>query len=228
MMIAHHLLREAGRPVRIVRGDEPLPPAEELGALADYLVVNVSSPNTPGLRALQGRAPLEDLLGTVRAELGRLPKDLRPPLVLKISPDLMPEDLADIAAVALSGGMEGIAIGNTTIDRPATLMSRHRYEAGGLSGRPLLEPSTRLLGETFRLTEGNIPLIGIGGVDSGEAAYRKIRAGASLVQLYTALIFEGPLLVGRIKSDLSALLHRDDFTSVAAAVGCDHRKKTGA
>jgi dihydroorotate dehydrogenase len=191
--------------------------ARQLGPLADYLVVNVSSPNTPGLRALQGRGELEALIDRVRAALAEL--SVAPPLVLKIAPDLGDEDLDDIAAVALERGLDGIIATNTTIERPEGLRSAHRGEAGGLSGRPLFEPATRVLSRMYRLTGGAIPLVGVGGVASGAGAYAKIRAGASLVQLYTALIYEGPGLVQRIKADLAALLRRDGFAAVSDAVG---------
>jgi dihydroorotate dehydrogenase len=190
-----------------------------LGKLADYLVVNVSSPNTPGLRALQGRGELEDLLGRVMSAL----PDPAPPLLLKIAPDLTEEDKADIAAVCLALGVSGIIATNTTIARPEDLKGAARGEAGGLSGRPLFGPSTAVLADLYRLTEGKLPLIGVGGVASGEDAYRKIRAGASLVQLYTALVYRGPALIGRIKAELARLLREDGFASVAAAVGADHR-----
>jgi len=193
--------------------------AAALGPLADYLVVNVSSPNTPGLRALQGRAELEELLGRV---IAALPQPA-PPLLVKIAPDLTAEDKADIAAVSLSMGIAGLIATNTTIARPAELRGAARGEAGGLSGRPLFAPSTAVLGDLYRLTEGRIPLIGVGGVASGADAYRKIRAGASLVQLYTGLIYGGPALVPRMKAELARLLRQDGFDSVAAAVGADHR-----
>ena len=191
-------------------------------ALADYLVVNVSSPNTPGLRDLQAGAVLEDLLRhllAARAETGS-----SVPLLVKIAPDLAPEERADIATVALATGIDGIVVANTTVARPPGLRSPHAGEAGGLSGRPLFEPSTALLGEIYRLTRGRVPLVGVGGVASAADAYAKIRAGASLVQLYTALVFAGPALLGQIKAGLAELLRRDGFTSVADAVGADHAK----
>ncbi len=192
--------------------------ARALGRYADYLVINVSSPNTPGLRALQGRAELERLIAAVRAAL----PDPAPPLVLKIAPDLTGDDRRDIAAVALDS-LDGLIVSNTTLARPDSLTDPARGEAGGLSGRPLFDPSTRLLGEMYRLTEGRLPLIGVGGVEDGATAYAKIRAGASLVQLYTALIYEGPGLVARIKRELAALLERDGFARVADAVGADQK-----
>jgi dihydroorotate dehydrogenase len=189
---------------------------------ADYLVVNVSSPNTPGLRDLQARTALEALLRQVLA--ARDETGTRPPLLVKIAPDLTPQERADIAAVALATGIDGMIIANTTTARPSDLRSPHFKETGGLSGRPLFTPSTALLGEMYRLTEGRLPLIGVGGVASADDAYAKIRAGAALVQLYTALVFAGPGLLGQIKTGLAALLRRDGFASVAEAVGADHAK----
>ncbi len=191
-----------------------------LGPLADYLVVNLSSPNTPGLRALQGKAPLEALLGRIAEARSQLPQG-GPPLLVKIAPDLVEEELADIAAVTQAMGVDGLIVSNTTIARPASLQSRHKGEGGGLSGAPLFAPSTRVLAQVHALTRGTMPLIGCGGVASGADAYAKIRAGATLVQLYTALIFEGPGLVKRIKRDLAALLARDGFAHVSNAVGAD-------
>jgi dihydroorotate dehydrogenase len=194
-----------------------------LASLADYLVINVSSPNTPGLRALQEAAALRELVARVQAARAAAVAERRPPLLLKIAPDLGPADVRDIAQVALGGGIDGLIVSNTTISRPAGLRGRHATESGGLSGRPLFALSTALLREVYRLTEGRLPLIGVGGVASGGDAYAKIRAGASLVQLYTALIYHGPGLVGRIKRDLAACLRADGFATVAAAVGADHR-----
>jgi dihydroorotate dehydrogenase len=189
--------------------------------LADYLVVNVSSPNTPGLRDLQARAVLDDLL---RQLIAVRAASTAPPLLVKIAPDLTPAERADIAEVALATGIDGIIIGNTTVARPPGLKGRHAAEAGGLSGRPLLAPSTALLADLYRLTRGRLPLIGVGGVGSAEDAYAKIRAGASLVQLYTALVFAGPALLDRIKTGLALLLRRDGFAAVADAVGADHHQ----
>jgi dihydroorotate dehydrogenase len=185
--------------------------------LSDYLVVNVSSPNTPGLRDLQDRASLAALLGRlikVRHETG-----CRVPLLVKIAPDLTPEQRHDIAEVALDAGIDGLIVSNTTVARPPDLVGRHAHEAGGLSGRPLFAPSTALLADMHRLTQGRLPLIGVGGIAGAADAYAKVRAGASLVQLYTALVFEGPDLVRRIKSGLAGLLERDGFGSIAEAVG---------
>ena len=192
-----------------------------LGPLADYLVINVSSPNTPGLRALQGKAPLAALVDRVRAARDALPN--QPPLLLKIAPDLTAEDRVDIAEVALQHGLDGLIISNTTIARPATLDPRWQKEAGGLSGAPLFQPSTALLSDMYRLTAGKLPLIGVGGIASAAEAYAKIRAGASLIQLYSSLVYAGPGLPARIVRELPGLLARDGFSHVGAAIGADHR-----
>jgi dihydroorotate dehydrogenase len=191
-----------------------------VGTLADYFVINVSSPNTPGLRDLQRRDILDDLLRRLVAARDEAAPGA--PLLVKIAPDLSAEERADIAAVVGSNGVDGIIVSNTTIARPPGLKSPAASEQGGLSGKPLFAPSTALLGEIYRLTDGRIPLVGVGGIASAGDAYAKIRAGASLVQLYTALVFEGPALVGRIKRGLAELLRQDGFGSITEAVGADH------
>jgi dihydroorotate dehydrogenase len=188
---------------------------------ADYLVVNVSSPNTPGLRALQNRDKLSDLLDEVQGALAAAAQNNSPPLLLKVAPDLTDEDKQDIAEVALEKGIDGIIATNSTIERPAGLNDAKRDEAGGLSGKPLLDRSTQVLADFYKLTRGRVALIGVGGVASGADAYAKIRAGASLVQLYTALVFEGPGLANAINRDLAAHLERDGFANVTEAVGAD-------
>ncbi|HYD07813.1 MAG TPA: quinone-dependent dihydroorotate dehydrogenase, partial [Reyranella sp.] len=184
---------------------------------ADYLVCNVSSPNTPGLRNLQGRAQLADLLKRVQDAIAAKPV----PLLVKIAPDATDDDLDDIVAVCRDLRMDGIIVGNTTLSRPSSLRSPRRAEAGGLSGEPLMALSTDVLRKTARRVERQFPLVGCGGVGSGADAYAKIRAGASLVQLYSMLVYEGPPLVRRIKDELAALLARDGFANVAGAVGVD-------
>ena len=193
--------------------------ARALAAHADYLVCNVSSPNTPGLRNLQGREQLRDLLKRVQDTIAAKPV----PLVVKIAPDATDDDLDDIVAVCRDLGMDGIIIGNTTLSRPATLRSARKGETGGLSGAPLTQLATNVLRKTAQRVERQFPLIGCGGVGSGADAYAKIRAGATLVQLYSAMVFEGPPLVRRIKDELEALLVRDGFASVNEAVGADLR-----
>ena len=194
-----------------------------LAGLADYLVINVSSPNTPGLRDLQAPGRLKELLAAVLAALVASSSHRRAPLLLKIAPDLEDDDKRHIAEAALAVGIDGMIATNTTLARPAGLKDRRQGEAGGLSGRPLLAPSTRVLFDMYRLTGGRLPLIGVGGVSSAEDAYAKIRAGASLVQLYTALVYHGPGLVNRIKRGLAERLEADGFANVAEAVGADHR-----
>ncbi len=197
---------------------------EQLSGLSDYLVVNLSSPNTPGLRGLQARAPIEDLLRRVLLARKRSAPnpDKPPPLLAKVGPDLTTDQLRDIAEASLGAGVDGLIVGNTTIERPDTLKSRDKAEVGGLSGAPLMEPSTACLAEMYRLTKGRLPLIGCGGVASGADAYAKIRAGASLVQVYSALVFEGPELARRIKRELAQALRADGFVRVADAVGRGH------
>lgn len=190
---------------------------ERLAPLVDFAVVNVSSPNTPGLRNLQGREELTALL----ARLQPLHDRLKTPLLVKIAPDLADEDIQAVAQLAVNFRLDGIVATNTTIARPATLESAHYKEAGGLSGQPLFEHSTAVLKQLYAHVGGRVPLIGVGGVASGAQAYAKIRAGASAVQLYSALVYEGPGLVTRIKAELAALLKRDGFGSVSDAVGRD-------
>jgi dihydroorotate dehydrogenase len=184
---------------------------------ADYIVINISSPNTQGLRDLHARARLDSLLRRLVDTRNRvLPAA---PLLLKIAPDITRQERADIAEVSLATRIDGMIVSNTTIERPPGLRSRHAVENGGLSGRPLFRASTALLADMYRLTEGKLPLIGVGGISSAADAYAKICAGASLVQLYTALVYDGPALVSRIKTGLVELLDRDGYASIAQAVG---------
>lgn len=187
--------------------------------LADYVAVNASSPNTPGLRKLQEPEALEALLRAVRRRLDEVAP--RKPLFLKIAPDLGPEAVDAIVDVALSCGVDGLIATNTTLERP--LQHPLAGEAGGLSGAPLRELSTRTIRRAYARSGGKLPIIGVGGVASGADAYEKIRAGASLVQLYTGLVFEGPPLVRRVLRELERLLARDGFRAVAEAVGADAR-----
>ena len=191
-----------------------------LAGLVDFYTVNISSPNTPGLRALQDKTALSDLMERVIA--ARDEAAPQTPVFLKIAPDLTDEDKADIAAVAREMNLEGLIVSNTTINR-ADLSSANAGEAGGLSGKPLFVPSTALLKEFFATLGDSIPLIGVGGVSSARDAYDKILAGASLVQLYTALVYEGPGLPARIVKELPALLEADGFSSLAEAVGVGYR-----
>ncbi|XP_058182463.1 dihydroorotate dehydrogenase (quinone), mitochondrial [Rhododendron vialii] len=197
-----------------------------LSQYADYLVINVSSPNTPGLRQLQGRKQLKDIVKKVQAARDEMQwgDEGPPPLLVKIAPDLSKQDLEDIAAVALALRVDGLIISNTTISRPDPVSKNPvAEEPGGLSGKPLFPLSTNTLKEMYVLTKGKIPLIGCGGVSSGEDAYKKIRAGATLVQLYTAFAYGGPALIPEIKAELARCLESDGFKNVYEAVGADFR-----
>ncbi|KAG8372932.1 hypothetical protein BUALT_Bualt12G0118500 [Buddleja alternifolia] len=197
-----------------------------LSQYADYLVINISSPNTPGLRQLQGRKQLKDLVKKVQAARDEMQwgEEGPPPLLVKIAPDLSKQDLEDIAAVALALRIDGLIISNTTVQRPDTASKNPvAEEAGGLSGKPLFSLSTNTLKDMYSLTKGKIPLIGVGGISSGEDAYKKIRAGATLVQLYTAFAYGGPALIPKIKVELAECLERDGYKSIYEAVGADCR-----
>ena len=188
-----------------------------LESLAAYVTVNVSSPNTPGLRGLQDRGELQRLLQTLtdaRAKIGS-----RKALLLKIAPDLDERALDEIAAAVLESGIEGVIVSNTTIARIASLRSPRAREAGGLSGEPLFEPSTEVLRQMRARLGARIVLVGVGGISNGADAYAKIRAGASLVQLYTALAYEGPGLVARIKRELLECIVRDGYARVTDVIG---------
>lgn len=187
------------------------------GPHLDFATVNVSSPNTERLRDLQGAAALRALLSGVMDVRDGLER--RVPIFLKIAPDLDAQALADLAGVAVEAGVDAIIATNTTLSRDGLRDAAGAAQAGGLSGKPLFEKSTRVLAQLSALLDGRVPLIGVGGIDSGAAAYAKIRAGATAVQLYSALAYQGLSLVGRINRDLDAALARDGFAHVADAVG---------
>ena len=189
--------------------------------VASYLAVNISSPNTPGLRDLQAPAALDDLLGRVfEARERRIATGARKvPIVVKIAPDIAEDDLAPIVEQMVAHGVDGISVSNTTLTRPGLADNSAAKEAGGLSGRPLFHRSTVMLARVHRLTGGRIPLIGIGGIDSPETALSKIVAGATLLQLYTGLIYEGPGLIGRIKQGLTDAIGCKDGTSLSCLIG---------
>lgn len=191
-----------------------------LWGLASYFTINISSPNTPGLRALQTRAALEELLGRLASARDGLPAEGRVPMFLKVAPDLEDGEVEAIVETVVANGLSGIIVSNTTISRPP-LASRHAGETGGLSGAPLTTLANEMLGCFHQAAAGRVALIGAGGIGSGEQAYARIRAGASAVQLYSAMVFGGPGLVTRIKRDLAACLRRDGFASVAQAVGAN-------
>jgi len=186
-----------------------------LAGLADYFTINISSPNTPGLRALQGREALDDLLGRIN--------EARPtdgaPVFLKIAPDLIGEEIGMIVEASLAHGIDALIVSNTTLERPASLRSAFAGEAGGLSGAPLKPFAQKALEAAAEAAAGRLPLIAVGGIESGEDAFARIRAGASAVQVYSALIYDGPGLIGRIKRDLAARLRAEGFIHISDAVG---------
>jgi dihydroorotate dehydrogenase len=191
------------------------------GPHVDFATVNVSSPNTEKLRDLQGKAALSALLAGVMQTRAALPRPI--PVFLKIAPDLGEAELAEIAEVALASGLDAIIATNTTLSRDG-LKSPQAAEAGGLSGAPLFTKSTQVLARLSQLTEGRLPLVGVGGISSAEDAYAKIRAGASAVQLYSAMVYQGLSLVPRIVDGLERLLARDGFANVAEAVGTGRKE----
>jgi len=196
---------------------------ETFAPVASYFTVNVSSPNTPGLRNLQQSAALDDLLAKVIDARERVRKNAGDsPVLLKIAPDLSLTELDDVVHIARSRRVDGMIVANTTLARPASLREQTRAaEQGGLSGRPLFRLSTRMVAETYVRTEGAFPLIGVGGIDSGGAALTKIRAGASLIQLYSSLVYKGLGLVEDIKNDLASTLLRTGRDSLSEIVGAD-------
>lgn len=196
---------------------------DAFASVASYFTVNVSSPNTPGLRDLQQASALDDLLGRVIDARERVRLRAGPtPVLLKIAPDLSLPELDDVVGIARTRGVDGMIVGNSTVARPRTLRERDKaQQAGGLSGRPLFKLSTRMLAETFVRAEGMFPLIGVGGIDSGAAAIAKIKAGATLIQLYSSLVYHGLGLVAQIKSDLLAAAKRGQRGSLTAMIGVD-------
>jgi dihydroorotate dehydrogenase len=202
-----------------------------LGPYADYLVINISSPNTAGLRDLQEANKLEALLQTcvrARNELEggggeqQQQHHQRVPLLVKLAPDLTNEELKEVAQVLLKSGIDGIVVTNTTNQRPDDLISKHRSEPGGLSGVPVRDKSTEVIRTLFALTDGQIPIIGVGGVGSGHDAYVKLKAGASLVQVYSMMVYKGPGVVSKIRKELAELMLQNGQRSIEDVVGMDH------
>lgn len=192
-----------------------------LGPMADYITVNISSPNTPGLRNLQSREPFLELTKAILDERKNACGDSLPPVFVKLAPDLTQEQQEEMAQAALDSGIDGLILTNTTLARPDYLPEEFRSEAGGLSGRPLTQSSTDIIRSFYNLTGGKLPIIGAGGITNGQDAYDKIRAGASLVQLYSSLVFEGPFMINYVNNELAALLKRDGFSSIKDAIGVD-------
>jgi dihydroorotate dehydrogenase len=188
--------------------------------VASYFTVNVSSPNTPGLRGLQQAGVLDDLLArALDARDEMIPVHGRKPVLLKVAPDLSLQDLDDLVRVCVARGVDGLIVGNTTIERPSSLVSKSAPESGGLSGKPLFEKSTRLLAQCYLRVEGRFPIVGSGGVHDVASAFAKFEAGASLVQFYSALVFKGPGLVGDLLKGLSDRLSAERLASLESVVG---------
>ena len=194
---------------------------EKLGPLAHYVTINISSPNTPGLRNLQNRGRIENLVKSLNKIKNNKENLATKAILLKIDPDMNEEQLRDIALMSLALGVDGLIISNSTIDRPTTLISSSKNEIGGLSGKPLFIKSTLVLKKMYSLTNGQIPLIGVGGISNGVECYEKIKAGASLVQLYTALVYQGPMIIKKIKNEILSCLNTDGFKNIKEVIGID-------
>ena len=192
---------------------------ELLGGLASYIVINISSPNTKGLRDLQLRGKIENLIKQIMKKREEIESINKKPVLIKISPDLNDDQLRDIALISLANNIDGLILTNTTIARPSYLSSKYNKIAGGLSGKPLYKTSNIVLKKMYNLTNGQIPLIGVGGITDGSDCYEKIKSGASLVQLYTALTFEGPFLISKIKNELVDLIKTDGYKNISELVG---------
>ena len=194
---------------------------EKLGPLAHYVTINISSPNTPGLRSLQNRGQIERLVKSLKDKKKQISSLENTPIFFKISPDLSEEQIRDLALMSLANNIDGLIISNSTTDRPNTLKSRFKNEIGGLSGRPLFIKSTLILKKMYDLTNGKITLIGVGGISNANECYEKIKAGASLIQIYSALTYMGPNLVNNILLDLINILKTEGYKNIKEAVGKD-------
>ena len=192
---------------------------EELGDLASYITINISSPNTAGLRDLQLRGKIEKLIKKIIDKRDEIKNINTKPILIKISPDLNEDQLRDIALISLANNIDGLILTNSTIKREGSLLSINKKQIGGLSGRPLYDSSNIVLKKMFELTNGQIPLIGVGGISSGGDCYEKIKSGASLVQLYTALVYSGPNLVNNMKGNLIDLIKTDGYKNVSEVIG---------
>lgn len=192
---------------------------EKFGNYGDYITVNISSPNTPGLRDLQLRGRIENLIKSIQIKQSGIKHLNNKPIFIKISPDLDDEQLRDIALMALANNVNGLIISNSTLKRPSSLVSSFKNEVGGLSGKPIFLDSTIILKKMYSLTNGQIPLIGVGGVSNAYECYEKIKAGASLVQIYTALVFKGPKIIKNILTELNGLILTDGYKNISEVVG---------
>jgi len=194
---------------------------ELLGPLAHYVTINISSPNTPGLRDLQNRGQIEKLVQSIKYKKNNIDNLKNTPIFLKIAPDMDEEQIRDIALISLSNNIDGLIISNSTTDRSEILNSNYKNEIGGLSGKPLFLKSTLMLKKMYTLTNGQIPLIGVGGISNALECYEKIKAGASLVQLYTSLTYQGPQIINRILMELVNILKTDGYRNIKEAIGKD-------
>lgn len=194
-----------------------------LGPMADYFTINISSPNTPGLRDLQKRGPLLELLDGVKEARAKACGDHPPPVLVKFAPDLDEAQCTEMAKTALEAEIDGLVLGNTTLARPEFLNQKFSNENGGLSGQPLTQKSTDMIARFYQLTEGKLPIIGVGGVSSAQDAYDKIKAGASLIQIYSGLVFHGPALIPSILTGLNEYMQRDGYASLQDVIGVNHK-----
>lgn len=194
-----------------------------LSRYADYFTINISSPNTPGLRNLQQRENLLPLIEKVRTARDKFKEEYTPPLVIKLAPDLKEDEQEEVAKSLLEAEIDGIILSNTTLARPEFLPENFRAEGGGLSGKPLTDKSTDIIRNFYALTKGKIPIIGVGGISSAQDAYDKICAGASLIQIYSALIFQGPDLIYDINKGLLDLIDKDGFENLSDAIGSKNK-----
>ncbi len=199
--------------------DDYLIGLEELGHLASYITINISSPNTEGLRDLQLRGKIEKLIKKIIDKRDEIKNITNKPILIKISPDLNEDQLRDLALISLANNIDGLILTNSTIKRDSNLISLNKEKKGGLSGKPLYDNSNIILKKMFELTNGQIPLIGVGGISSGKDCYEKIKSGASLVQLYTALVYSGPNLINSMKGDLIDLIKTDGYKNVSEVIG---------
>lgn len=196
---------------------------KELAKQADYLTVNISSPNTPGLRNLQEKEPLTDLIKAMKKAMHLVCPDHPPAILIKLAPDLDEQQQEEIAQTLMENQIDGVILSNTTLDRPETLPQKFRDEKGGLSGAPVRDKSTQIIRNFYKLTNGKLPIIGVGGISNARHAYDKIKAGASLVQLYTGMIYQGPEIANNINKGLLQLLDYDGFDHISEAIGADHK-----
>ena len=192
---------------------------EELGNFSSYITINISSPNTKGLRDLQLRGNIEKLIKEIIKKREEISIINKKPILIKISPDLNDDQLRDIALISLANGIDGLILTNTTINRPDILKSKSKLKIGGLSGKPIFEISNTILKKMYNLTNGQIPLIGVGGISSGSDCYEKLKSGASLIQLYTALVYQGPELISNMKNELVYLIKTEGYKKVSEVIG---------